>query len=542
MSEIRELITNSSMPVYRWMLKKEKYIFGLFLLITLSQLWITRYVPSLDGPQHLLNASMFGNLMKGNELISTFYTVNSNIVGYWTGHFLLSIFTMFLPSWLAEKLFLTLYVLGMVYAFRFLVKSINREKGNFISYIIFPFVYHMFILLGYYAFSLAAIFFFVGFGYYIRHMEAFKLKHVLVFSILLFVLFLTHGLVYLFFGLSFVIFYIGISIHSFLREDGNLTLKNWLRRSAILMLAFLPSLFVWSLYIRNVLSLDSTVAASATPFKELLEYILRIRQLVGFHHRWESIAYIPLFILIASSSFLTIWHFIKQLNGDTRKLLKLFSIQHIWLIIAVSFILLYFLAPDRISAGSLTNRFALYFFFLIITWLSMQKFSKTVQVLSLFILLFCVTFARGIHMDFYHRLNRDIKELTALTEHMEPNTIVDYRQASNNWVHGHFQLYAALDAPYVHLRNVQLWGQFPMVWDYETLPRCFAGEREITPSGAIKVGEDHPAVQIDYYTVFFKEQFWNDSTNLNWHKVLREDYEEIFVSGRNKAALYKRKE
>ena len=117
--------------IYDRMLKYERYLFALFLAIALLQLWLTRYVPSLDGPQHLYNANVLVELLKGNELFRAFFSVNDVIVGYWTGHFFLTFFHLLFPAWLAEKLFLTAYVFAMVFSFRYLVRSMNPCQREF---------------------------------------------------------------------------------------------------------------------------------------------------------------------------------------------------------------------------------------------------------------------------------------------------------------------------------------------------------------------------------------------------------------------------
>lgn len=530
-----------SARIYDIFLKYEKRVFSLFFIITLLQLYLSKYIPSLDGPQHLYNANVLDNLLKGNELTKSFFEINPIIVGYWTSHFILSFFTFFLPSWLAEKLFLTVYVVFMVLSFRYFVKSIKPEKGNFISYLIFPFVFHSFILMGYYAFSMAGIFFFLAFGYYIRIKGSFKIKQMMVFSLILVGLFLTHGLVYMFFGLSFVLYYIGTSIAGCISKKGEQDLKSWFLQSIKLVITSLPSLLLWVLYMRRVLYLDNTVTVVSHSTKELILMLMRIRQLVGFHHEMESVGYIPLFVLIVILSLYLLYRFSGQLKEKPYKISSFFNQQHIWIWIASAFLFLYLFAPERISTGSLTNRFGVYFFLLAISWLSVQHFSKSFHIFTLIVVLFSITYSRTVQHKFYHNLNKDIADLTELTEYMEPNSVVYYRLSSNNWTHIHFQLYANLDKALVSLKNPQCAGQFPVIWNYADMPLCYAGDKLVTPTGAHTVGPDHKSVDIDYITIFYLDQFWNDSTELSWQKILSEDYEEIHVSKRKRAALYKKK-
>jgi hypothetical protein len=486
------------------------------------------------------------NLLQGNELFRTFFAVNDAIVGYWTSHLLLAFFTSFLPAWLAEKLFLTCYVLAMVFAFRYLIKGIQPAKGNFILFLIFPFVYHSFILLGYYAFSLAIPLFFLILGLFVRQQDRFALsglswKFVILFAILLLLLFLTHALVYLFFGFSFLIFYTGRSVSVARREKGRFRSDIWWLSSMKLVLAALPSFILWLLYIRTVLSVDGTVEGTAYSMRELTGYLLRIRQLVGFHHEMESLGYIPLFLLLTTLALVALVKYAGELRRGSEKLNGLPGQHHIWLIIATGFLGLYFFAPERISAGSLTNRFGLFFFLMLVVWLSVQKFQRFFQIVTVLVLLFSVSYTRVVHHRFYVNLNRDIDDIMELTQYMEPNAVVDYRLASDNWVHLHFQLYAAVDKPLVHIRNSQCQGQFPMVWNEDALPRCYAGEKPVRPSGSAAAGGDRLRMEVDYITIFFYDNFWSDSSEAEWHKILTEDYREIHKGKNGRAALYGKK-
>ena len=170
--------------------------------------------------KHLYNAHVLVELLKGNALFGEFFKVNEVVVGYWTGHFFLSLFDLFLPAWLAEKLFLSAYVLGMFFSFRYLIRSISPKRGNLLVYLIFPFIFHNYLVLGYYAFSIAAIFFFWAFGYWIRHREHFGWKEMLVFGAIVFGIFLSHGLVFVFFAAAFLLYFVQTSIYSMVIKRG----------------------------------------------------------------------------------------------------------------------------------------------------------------------------------------------------------------------------------------------------------------------------------------------------------------------------------
>ncbi|MCF8224447.1 MAG: hypothetical protein K9J30_01070 [Bacteroidales bacterium] len=532
-------LVRASMIIYPWLVKREKYIFLLFLFIAMLQLWLTRYVPSLDGPQHLYNANVLAEMISGNEFIRSFFRVNDVIVGYWTGHFFLAFFKIFLPAWLAEKFFLSAYVIAMVFSFRYFVSGLNPMKGNFVSYLVFPFIYHSYLLLGYYTFSIAAIFFFLAFGYWTRYGENFSWRRTGVFALILTGLFLSHGLVYVLFGYAFIIYLLVTFLYERLNKEIDFSLTGWLVKLLKIAAATVPSGVLCAIYIRSVMSVNNTIIEPSYTFAELVKFLMRIRQLVGFHHEMESVGYILLFILMAVLSVGFLILFVPKLLDGSKKYLDLLNYRNALLFVAIGMLGLYFFAPDRFSAGNLTNRFGLFFYLALISWLSVQKFPRTLQLISLLVILTGFSYTRFIQQRFYQGLNKDIIAIEELAERIEPNSVVHYLQSSNNWAHVHFQLYAAVDRPLVHLKNPQCQGQFPVVWNYVKLPVCYAGNHEVRPAGALERHEENGSLPVDYITVFQYERYMADSTNADWHRILKENYDLVKLSKDEKAALFR---
>jgi hypothetical protein len=66
---------------YNFLVKKERWLIVIFMALSFAQLWLTKYVPSLDGPQHLYTASVINELLKGNEFFGEFFRMNDVLVG-----------------------------------------------------------------------------------------------------------------------------------------------------------------------------------------------------------------------------------------------------------------------------------------------------------------------------------------------------------------------------------------------------------------------------------------------------------------------------
>lgn len=511
--------------------KHESKIFFLFLLISLSQFWFTKYVPSLDGPQHLYNANVLVQLLNGSELFDQYFSVNDVLVGYWSGHFFLTFFKYFFPAWFAEKLFLSAYLISLVYAFRYFVRSLNITKANFVSYSIFLFAFHSYFVLGYYSFSIAATFLFLAFGYWIRKKETFSWKNSVVFMFILLGLFLSHGLVFAIFGLSFGIYFV-LGLIRDLRTDKALV-KYYVELAPKLLISVIPAIYFWYTYISHVMSINSTVISPTYTYGDLIEFLARIRQLVGFHHQKEAYGYIPLFALFMVLSMSIVR---KKIKGEK---LNLLSKKNAVLFASLAILGLYFLAPDRLSAGNLTNRFGLFFYLLFIAWLSVVEFKKGFQLTALFVLFLATVYTRANHVKEIKKLDRQVKQIESLADHIEPGSTIDYLQNSSNWIHLHFQLYLACDKEIIHIMNPQCQGQFPVVWDFDKMPRVYGNEQAMPFGVNDSYYNTKDSVQLDYISVFNYQTFKNDSIkNADMNRVLQ-GFDLEFLSEDKSIALFK---
>jgi hypothetical protein len=528
---------------YGVVIRNELWVFALLLLISMLQLWIFKYLPSLDGPQHLYNSNVIIQLLKGSGLFGEFYRINEVIVGYWTGHFALTFFNLFLPAWLAEKMFLSAYVFGVVFSFRYLVRSINPEKENLLVYLIFPFVFHNYLMLGYYSFSISVIFFFLAFGYWIRHSNRFRGKEMALFGALVLGIFLSHGLVFLFFGAAFLIYVVLSAIYSKVTGEKGFSWRELITRLWRLAVSVLPALLLWVVYIRKVMGINPTVTATSYYKMELVGFILRIRQLVGFNHEMESPAYRVLFGTLALLSLLVLISYIRRRRQKQGHWIEIFSPSQAWIFISLMFLTAYFFAPDRISAGSLTNRFGLFFFLALLVCLASQTMPKWAQLLALVVVVGVMASTRAIHCYYLEKLNRDISEIQEMSPHMKDGSTVFSINSSNNWIHRHFQLYVADEKELVHLKNPQCAGQFPVKWNERSLPECYLGDQWVKPDRAPDIrGEGHRKLQVDYITVYSQLLFWEAEDEEKWQQILEEYYELVMITSGKLGALYQRKQ
>ena len=149
----------------------EKYFFLLITGLNLIPILSRKFFPTLDGPAHLYNAQLIKSLLFDNyTLLGDFFIFNQEPIPNWTGHIILSFFNLFLPSFVAEKILLLSYMIGLPLSFRALIKTIAPSNRLF-SYLIFPFTYSFVFFLGFYNFCIALVLILITLNYWVKHEE-----------------------------------------------------------------------------------------------------------------------------------------------------------------------------------------------------------------------------------------------------------------------------------------------------------------------------------------------------------------------------------
>ena len=142
-------------------IKAEAVLFYTLLLAHLIPLFTTSWFLTVDGPAHLYNSKLLLELFASNSTVQEFYIFNSALLPNWTGHFLQALFLKIFEASLAEKLVLSLYVLGLPLSVRYALKTIGA-KNLYIVYFIFPVTYSFLFYYGFHNFNFGLIFYFLA--------------------------------------------------------------------------------------------------------------------------------------------------------------------------------------------------------------------------------------------------------------------------------------------------------------------------------------------------------------------------------------------
>ncbi len=521
----------------------EPRLFYLFSILNLIPIFLVKHYGALDAPLHLYQSNVIAELWKSNELFEQFYRFNPIIVGNLTSQFILGFFNFIFPAWIAEKILLSILILGLAFSFRYLILGINK-KSSFISFLIFPFTYSTFFHLAYYNYVLGILVMLIVFGYWVRVENNLTVQKILVLLLLFTLLFLTHIFVYTFFVGSFGL-YLLFSLFINLINKNKFTFRIFFKKTASVFVAFIPSLILLVIYGRSISGKVNVIRLS---FSTLINDLISIRPLIGYNFPIESNENIYLFILLC---FLFLYVIINRILHYRRSITSidnaslnrnwLFNQTDFWLLLTFVFLLFYFIVPDKLTAGNISTRLNILLFTFLIIWLSLQRFSKITSAIALVIIIVYSINIRVVQNKFLTGLDKDIKEIKELKEYMEPNTVYYPFNFNPNWLKVHFLNYVGINDPYVSALLINCSGTFPIIDTRRELPVVMLGDTDLGNFCNLcsNWNKSHPKQIVDY-VIIGGTIFFTGSDNFDDIKtVLDNNYNLIYTSSGKNVELYK---
>src|SRR5690242_7735064 len=106
----------------------DRLFYGLALAFGIAPLWASRHLPLVDLPQHLHLISVLHRLEDPTTLFPQVFALRGKLTPYLGYYYSVSLLAWVLPLQLANKLFLSAYVVGMPLSMAFLLGSLKRPR------------------------------------------------------------------------------------------------------------------------------------------------------------------------------------------------------------------------------------------------------------------------------------------------------------------------------------------------------------------------------------------------------------------------------
>ncbi len=476
--------------MFSWRNLSWKHIFVVLLVLHILPLWIFPYFPSQDGASHIYNGLVLKEYGKHeNYQMRNAWELNITVFPNWLSHIMLAAFLYVFPPVMSEKVFLTIAIGLVPFAFFYFLNAVNRgREGQYMyAWLGFPFTYNYLLYMGFYNFQLSISFFFFSFGFWWKHKDDMQARHLACLYVLLLLTYLSHIA-------SYGLVVLGITVAGCCLSGVPAITAAWRTRAE----GFSALLQRFAVYLKPVFRF---LLYMVPMYFVLIDYYLQsVKQHTQGKHRgaewvWEY------FWGVKSIVYFTDWHvkanyFLLAVLGIAAIISIGYRIQRkewvkptdAFLLIAILFTYMFVRAPWSYGPGGWINdRIHIYVLLLLAAWL-ISDMSK----LPRYAIAACLIFFSLLHFGrtaYDHaRIAPEIAELVSGTHLIEPHTTYQIRSEENGWhksealgrveyvtpfVH-HMALYGVYADDVAHLSNYEAeFNYFPVNRNAENAPENY---------------------------------------------------------------------
>jgi hypothetical protein len=513
----------------------EKRLFILLLVLSLLPVWTTPYFLTADGPCHAYNANILYDMLHGKaDFYKEFYYLNTTPEPNWFTHVLLVLLFHICGPVLADKLIITAAILLFTTGFRKLLLTFTRENA-YLSLWVFPFIWQMAMLMGFYNYMLS-----IGSAFWISAWFITNYKDLHIGKILLLALAFTTLYFMHLFGCFLAFIICGLYVLA-----GNDGIRQKAKHIGLLILSALPCLVLICSYI--LANSGRTNNSGRPPFGDLLSDLNNLNSLFGLTRAdvWHSMKMSSLLQLLILGG-LILFAF--------RKPKRQFFIP---LFLSLLFILAYFFMYETTFGGSnIRPRFeALIYLFGILT-IAFAHIPKPVLIASVCASVYCSLAFSLNKIPAYRDASLFVSEIRATSKHISDKSLVlplnlerflhnkDGVVINNNiLLFAHAAEAMPHDKQLIFMENYEATtGYFPLTWKGETNPFIHLavndGLEEEPPRVDIQ-GYNKKVTPIRYILIWgMKKEDLSDPAFAKAIQVINSSYKLVYTSPAYRIGLY----
>ena len=447
------------------MTKPLRILFAAMFAISVVPIWWFPIFPSQDGPAHLYNALVLADYQRV-PAYREFYEIRLTAAGNLLSQLLMVLLVKLFPLFIADKIIVTLCVLLLPLALRYLLQSIDPDLAP-LSFLGFVLAFSFFLHAGFWNFCLGVPLAFFTLGYFLRHRDEST--------------FLTAAKLA---GLSAVCYTAHLVAWGMLIAAVAAILagcRNASRRPSLVLLlaASVPAIF----FLRYATEGSHAVHFTAGQYREKAEAILGLRFLHGYAASDTTLAV----WLARISSILVAAGIAVGLLGSRRQFLNPFLFLAALLAVAA------WLGPESFGTGAyLRERLSLFAFIFLFTGMGAAGcFRGMMPYLALLLSVFAIAGMWG-RRESYRQWSGILAEYAAAAPHVQPGSTVLPLRGYEGERPLHPTLHAAgvlAPRPFIDLRN------------YQALSEVFPVRFRLLPPGLDPPLDRLQGVRADYILV-----------------------------------------
>ena len=310
----------------------------ILLVLHIGLVWWLPCFPTQDGPSHLYNMVILRDLLHGGKEWGEFFIHQFHPVPNLAFEAISYPLLGFLSPFVAEKVFVSLYIILLGSAILFFLRTLGRSPFP-LAFLVFPVIFNFTLMMGFYSYVVAVPLFLFGASLAWKNRNGSPIRKFVVLN--------AAGIIIFFAHLVPLVYYILFLLAVTLAESSSI--RHFFEKAARLSIILSPSLICLLFYI--------LAGHGDTPYSHVLRttpYYL-VKDLYFFSTVFfASVQMIPAYLLLllviigASLSFKDYisngWRFAEK--ADEKRTLLIF---------AATLVLIYFLMPFQFAGGSYFN-------------------------------------------------------------------------------------------------------------------------------------------------------------------------------------------
>jgi len=398
----------------------ERIAFVLFALAHLIPIWAVKYLNLTDGGAHVYIAnimSLFND--PATPIYREYFNLNLALEPNWLIYGLLLAFNHLMSPEIAEKILVSLNIIGFPLAVRYAITVVN-PRANFISWLCFPFIYSLPFNMGFYNFSLSLICFFLLLSVYLRNLGGFSTKSFIVFGLLGLLTYSAHVMSVSMFLIVIAVHAAWLTLHRFLTQTGSVrfrsgaALRTAFNSGVMPALALLPTLLLLGRFF---------IQHSGEEVNYTTSLLKRVGELVTIFPLMTDSVWQLVLSLVLLTGLIVLTGAVLLHRWRTRRLEQVDGL----LLAAVAMAVSTLTVPDHSSGGGyIIERGQLYPYLILLPWLAhdvpvlVPRLGQRVGALAAVI---AVGFI-GIEFTTYRAIDRYSAEFWSGTDLIAPNSTV----------------------------------------------------------------------------------------------------------------------
>lgn len=455
---------------------------------------------------------------------------------------MLAALMLFSSPVVAEKLFLSAYVILFPLTARYALTAISHE-ARWLALLTLPLVYSLALNKGFYNFCAAIPLYFFLLGYWLRHRDRIRPRSLLVLVILSLLLYGAHVLVWVMGALAIGTLALWFVILDVRREHLPLVQQLRQRLVPVLVLAILPTILVLLFVTRGT----GAPLQISTNWRVALLILVRMNTLVALDER----DFIFAAVLLVSLTGLLLYQLYRKVRA--REL----NIWDGWLAVLAVYFVFFMLVPGSVAGGSFVKQRVVMFLVLaLLFWLAAQTYSVVLKSAVALGVSVWVIGLMIIRLDAQRELAAQLQDIYTVAAQIEPHSTIlpltlasrgesddNSPQLSRIRVLLHGAGYLSVARQLINLTNYEArTDYFPFRYRSALDPSSyFTKIATRAPQLDLTGYERDTNVRVDYVLLLLEDASFAESNNASFRvsAQLEQDYTLIFTSPSGHARLYR---